>query len=341
VSIVVADRPAPLSRVWSGNKIIAEDLTGEDLSDVLELHADASAWWVLPRDREYGAVEVRHVAHALDLDEPAIKDLLADDRRAKFEALGQARLLITNAVSIDKERAQIMVHPVSIIATDRAVICLVDPTPDFRPAQLFIQKQAVIAKGGVEAAVQTVIAAVIASYEEALQWLEDSSDGLANILFEERPLDRPEQLYAFKLRTALSQLRRLTDPMRAVMTDIVDNPPHVRKVKAGRDHGLSRHWVVLAEHHTRVANAADALREALSSIFDTSLALAEVRLNQIVKKLSSWAAIIAVPTLVTGFVGMNVRFPLAATTAGFWVYLLLMVTASVVLYFVFRSKDWI
>ena len=341
MSTVVADRPAPLSRVWSGNKIIAEDLTGEDLSDVLELHSDASAWWVLPRDREYGAVEVRHVAHALDLDEPAIKDLLAEDRRAKFEAVGQARLLITNAVSVDKEHAQIMVHPVSIIATDRAVICLVDPAPDFKPAQLFIQKQEVIAKGGVEAAVQTVIAAVIASYEEALQWLEDSSDRLANILFEERPLDRPEQLYAFKLRTALSQLRRLTDPMRAVMTDIVDNPPHGRKVKAGRDHGISRHWMVLAEHHTRVANAADALREALSSIFDTSLALADVRLNQIVKKLSSWAAIIAVPTLVTGFVGMNVRFPLAATTAGFWVYLLLMVSASVVLYFVFRSKDWI
>jgi magnesium transporter len=341
VSTVVADRPAPLSRVWSGNKIIAEDLTGEDLSDVLELHSDASAWWVLPRDREYGAVEVRHVAHALDLDEPAIKDLLAEDRRAKFETLGQSRLLITNAVSVDKDRAQIMVHPVSIIATDRAVICLVDPTPEFQPSKLFIDKQEVIAKGGVEAAVQIVIAAVIASYEEALQWLEDSSDRLADILFGERPLDKQEQLHAFKLRAALSQLRRLTDPMRIVMTDIVDSPPQGRKAKAGRDQGIARHWLVLSEHHTRIANAADALREALSSIFDTSLALADVRLNQIVKKLSSWAAIIAVPTLVTGFVGMNVHFPLAATTTGFWVYFLLMITASVVLYFVFRAKDWV
>ena len=341
MSTTVADRPAPLSRVWSGNKIIAEDLTGEDLSDVLELHSDASAWWVLPRDHEYGAVELRHVAHALDLDEPAIKDLLAEDRRAKFESIGQARLLITNAVSVDKDRAQIMVHPVSMIATDRAVICLVDPTPDFQPAQLFLQKQDLIAKGGIEAAVHVVIAAVIRSYEDALQWLEDSSDSLANVLFGERPLDRPEQLYAFKLRSALSQLRRLTDPMRTVMTDILDNPPHARKGKPGRDPAISRHWVMLAEHHTRVANAADALREALSSIFDTSLALADVRLNQIVKKLSSWAAIIAVPTLVTGFVGMNVRFPLAATATGFWVYLLLMVAASVVLYFVFRAKDWL
>jgi magnesium transporter len=340
VSTAVADRPVPLSRVWSGNRIIAEDLTGEDLSDVLE-HSDASAWWVLPRDHDYGAIEVRHVAHALDLDEPAIKDLLADDRRAKFEAMGQARLVITNAVSVDKERAQIMVYPVSMIATDRAVICLVDPTRDFQPAQLFLQKEEVIAKGGIEAAVQTIIAAVISSYEDALQWLEESSDSLASVLFEERPLEKPEQLYAFKLRAALSQLRRLTDPMRTVMTDILDNPPQARRGKPGRDPALTRHWVMLSEHHTRVANAADALREALSSVFDTSLALADVRLNQIVKKLSSWAAIIAVPTLVTGFVGMNVRFPLAASTTGFWVYFLLMVTASVALYFVFRRMDWL
>ena len=249
VSTVVADRPAPLSRVWSGSKIIAEDLTGEDLSDVLELHSDASAWWVLPRDPDYGAVELRHVARALDLDELAIKDLLANDRRAKFEAIGQARLVITNAVSVHEDSAQILVHPVSMIATDRAVICLMEPTPDFQPAQLLVEKQELIARGGIEAAVQTVIAAVIRTYEDALQWLEDASDNLANVLFEERPLNRPEQLHAFKLRSALSQLRRLTDPMRTVMSDIVDRPPQGRKAKAGRDAAIGRHWVVLAEQH--------------------------------------------------------------------------------------------
>jgi magnesium transporter len=341
VSTIVAGRPAPLSRVWSGSKIIAEDLTGEDLSDVLELHSDASAWWILPRDADYGAVELRHVARALDLDELAIKDLLADDRRAKFEVIGQARLVITNAVSVHEDNAEILVHPVSMIATDRAVICLMDSTPDFQPAQLLVEKQEMIAQGGIEAAVQTVIAAAIRTYEEALRWLEDSGGDLANVLFGERPLNKPEQLRAFKLRSALSQLRRLTEPMRTVMRDIVDSPPQGRKGKAGRDPAIGRHWVMLAEQHDRVANAADALREALSSIFDTSLALADVRMNQIMKKLSGWAAIIAVPTLVTSFVGMNVGFPLHGSSIGFWVYFLLMVTAGVVLYLIFRARDWL
>jgi magnesium transporter len=341
VPTVVADRPTPVSRVWAGGKIIAEDLTGEDLSDVLELHSDASAWWVLPRDPDYGAVELRQVAHALDLDELAIKDLLAEDRRAKFEAIGQSRLVITNAVSVDKDHAQIHAHPVSIIATDRALICLTEPTPEFQPARLLVQQEELIAHGGVEAAVQSVIGAVIGTYEDAVQWLEDSSDELANVLFEERPLNKPEQLHAFQLRAALSQLRRLTDPMRTVMIDIVESPPRGRKAKTGRDTATGRHWAMLSEQHNRVANAADALREALSSVFDTSLALADVRLNQIMKKLSGWAAVLAVPTLVTSFVGMNVGFPLQGSGSGFWVYFLLMITASVVLYFVFRAKDWL
>ena len=327
--------------MWSGGKVIAEDLTGDDLSDVLQLHSDASAWWVLPRDGDYGAAELRDVAKALELDDLAVKDLLAQDRRAKFEAIGQARLVITNAVSVNRDRAEIAVHPISIVATDRALICLVNPTGDFHPAKVLARQEELLAHGGVEAALQLVITSVIETYETAVQWLEDASDQLADVLFEERPLNRPEQLHAFKLRKALSQLRRLTDPMRAVVADIVDNPPPGPR-KAGKPSPMiSRRWRLIAEQHQRAANAADALREALSSVFDASLALADVRMNQIMKKLTGWAAILAVPTLVTSFVGMNVGFPLYGSGVGFWVYFSVMITASVVLYFVFRARDWV
>src|SRR5215211_1290227 len=336
----LASRPAPVCRVWSRSKIIAEDLTGEDLSDVLELHSDASAWWVLPRENHYGAAELKDVANALDLDELAIKDLLAEDRRAKFETFGQARLVITNAVVVNRDRTEIRAVPISMIATDRALICLVDSTTGFRPAQLLQQSEDALTYGGVEAALQIVIGAIVNTYQEAVQWLEDSSDELANVLFEERPLDKLEQLHAFRLRSSLSQLRRLTDPMRTVMTDIMDNPPPSSKTK-NRDGGVGRRWKLVVEQHDRVANAADALREALASVFDTSLALADVRLNSIMKKLTGWAAIIAVPTLVTSFVGMNVRFPLVGSAAGFWLYLAIMIVTAVALYLLFRARDWI
>jgi magnesium transporter len=121
--------------------------------------------------------------------------------------------------------------------------------------------------------------------------------------------------------------------MRAVMDELTDSQPP--------DSRAGRRWEILREHHHRVANAADALREALSSVFDTSLALADLRMNEIMKQLTGWAAIVAVPTLVTGFAGQNVNFPLDGTEAGFWFYLAIMVISSVVLYVLFRRKQWI
>lgn len=343
MTIARASRPTPLSRVWAGDKIVAEDLTGEDLSDVLGLNSRASAWWVLPRDDHYASAEMRDVARALDLDELALKDLLSNDHRAKFEAVGQARLIITNAVVLNPDTITLEVHPVSIVVTDRALICLLAPNPDFHLAGMLAQQEQALAEGGVELALQLVLGAVIRTYEVAVEFLEDASDDLADALFEERPLDRGEQLRAFRMRTALSQLRRRTEPMRTVMDDLLATPARGKGQKDPTIDGttLTRRWVMLAEQQTRVANAADALREALASVFDTSLALADLRGNQIMKKLTGWAAIIAVPTLVTGFVGMNVSFPLDGTTAGFWVYLVLMVAASLVLFGVFRRKEWI
>ena len=333
-------RPTPLSRVWSGMKTIAEDLTGEDLGDVLELHSDASAWWVLTRDEPL-STEVHDVAHALDLDDLALKDLLATDGRAKYEEVGQARLVITNAVSVDAERARVATHPISIIATDRALICLADPCPGFQPAKLLSSKDELLARGGVEAGLQLLLDAVVHSYQTAVDWLEQSSDDLSDLLFDAHVLNKPQQLHAFKLRKALSELRRATEPMRTVLDDLRAAQPPVVKGKPARDRSVGRRWTMLDEQHDRIADAADRLRETLSSVFDTSLALNDVRLNQTMKKLTGWAAIIAVPTLVTGFVGMNVTFPLEGTVVGFWVYFAVMVAAGLILYGIFKGRDWV
>ena len=341
VTTVEASRPTPLSRVWSRSKIIAEDLTGEDLSDVLELHSDASAWWVLPRNDPYAERELRGVASALDLDELAIHDLLADDRRVKYERVGQARIVITGAVSVDDDRQEIHVHPLSIIATDRALICLAGDTEALRPAQVLSGQTDNLATYGIEAALPLVLNAVVASYEDAVDWLEQRGDQLADVLFEERPLDKPSQLRAFRLKRALSTLRQLTEPMRAVLDDVIQDLPPVSKANRGRSSLSARAWNALSERHTRVANAANAQGEALNTIFQTSLSLVDMRSNEIMKKLSGWAAIIAVPTLVSGFVGMNVSFPFEGSATGFWIYFVIMVTTAVVLFLLLRARGWV
>jgi magnesium transporter len=59
------------------------------------------------------------------------------------------------------------------------------------------------------------------------------------------------------------------------------------------------------------------------------------------KKVTSWAAIIAVPTAITGFYGQNVPYPGFGHVSGFWASSALIVTISGILYVVFRLQDWL
>jgi magnesium transporter len=59
------------------------------------------------------------------------------------------------------------------------------------------------------------------------------------------------------------------------------------------------------------------------------------------KKVTSWAAIIAVPTLITGWYGMNVPYPGLGQTWGVVAAAILVLVGSGALYLIFKRKDWL
>jgi magnesium transporter len=64
-------------------------------------------------------------------------------------------------------------------------------------------------------------------------------------------------------------------------------------------------------------------------------------MNVIMKKATSWAAIIAVPTAITGFYGQNLPFPGSGTHWGVLTSVGLIAVLSVLLYLTFKRKDWL
>ena len=79
----------------------------------------------------------------------------------------------------------------------------------------------------------------------------------------------------------------------------------------------------------------------MTTILETNLTIQGNRLNVITKKVTSWAAIIAVPTAVTGFYGQNLPYPGFAANSGFLMSSALIVLLSGALYVAFRVKDWL
>jgi len=91
----------------------------------------------------------------------------------------------------------------------------------------------------------------------------------------------------------------------------------------------------------RVADWIDSLRDLVTTLLETNLTIQGNRMNLIMKKVTSWAAIIAVPTAVTGFYGQNVPYPGFGDQFGLWSSMVLMIGGSVGLYLAFKKNDWL
>jgi magnesium transporter len=95
------------------------------------------------------------------------------------------------------------------------------------------------------------------------------------------------------------------------------------------------------DHVLRAAEWTDSLRDLVTTILETNLTIQGNRMNVITKQVTSWAAIVAVPTLITGFYGMNVPYPGFGEEWGFLTSLGVMIIAVIVLYYAFRRNDWL
>ena len=79
----------------------------------------------------------------------------------------------------------------------------------------------------------------------------------------------------------------------------------------------------------------------ITTIFETNLSLQDARLNTVMKKLTAWAAIIAVPTAITGYFGQNVLYPGYSTQWGFVFSTAVIVIIAGGLYLLFHRKEWL
>jgi magnesium transporter len=104
---------------------------------------------------------------------------------------------------------------------------------------------------------------------------------------------------------------------------------------------LHPYYQDIYDHVLRATEWTESLRDLVTTILETNLTIQGNRMNIITKKVTSWAAIIAVPTFVTGLYGMNVPYPGFGRAWGFGASFVIMVVLAVVLYVAFRRNDWL
>ena len=140
---------------------------------------------------------------------------------------------------------------------------------------------------------------------------------------------------AYELAADLAALRRVVAPMQEVMARLMRTDSHLL------DEILDPYYRDVYDHALRATETVDAARDRVDRIADTQLNEQGAQLNEITKKLAAWAAIIAVPTAVTGFYGQNVPYPGFGQHWGFIVSCIVMIGLAGELFFVLRRNDWL
>lgn len=322
----------PRTRCYRLGVLTDEGFSLDDVSD--HLRDESSVVWVDLCAPELEDLQL--VADELGLHTLAVEDATSGRQRPKFDRYAGHDFLTAYAVHLDVATGVLVSGEIAAFITPSALVT-VRKDDEFPIDGLLTQwdENPDLTKYGVGALVHGLLDFVVDGHFDAVQSLDDEIEKLEDLLFDDRPHERDLQRRSFELRKSLVHLRRVVLPMREVVNALLR-----------RDVGLvaqelTPYYQDVYDHVLRATEWTESLRDLVTTILETNLTIQGNRLNIITKKVTSWAAIIAVPTAITGFYGQNVPYPGFSHGSGFITSTVLIVALSTALYLAFKRKDWL
>jgi magnesium transporter len=281
------------------------------------------------------AADLESIREELGLHELAVEDALAEYERPKLDRYKTHLFLAAYSVALDATTGELASHEVAAFITKNALVTV-------RKDRGFDIDDVVRRWDSTDVRTVTtgflvygLLDHVVDSHFEAVQSLDTEIEALEDQLFADDPRDKEVQRRTFALRKSLVMLRRVVLPMREVVNSLL------RRDLGLVDPELLPYYQDLYDHVLRATEWTESLRDLVTTILETQLTARGNRLSVITKQVTSWAAIIAVPTAVTGFYGQNVPYPGFGRVAGFWTSTLIILGMAGGLYVIFRRKGWL
>ncbi|MER0448406.1 magnesium transporter CorA family protein [Streptomyces sp. Edi4] len=321
------------TRLYRSGTLALEDFPAEDISEYID-EPGVTVWLDLSAP---GPADFAMISEEFGLHELAVEDARHEHQRPKLDRYRTHAFLSAYAVRTDPDSGRVSTSELSVFVTENALITV-------RPDERFSIEEVVerwdnnadLAKHGVGYLLHGLLDHIVDGYFAAVQDLDDRIEAVEDLLFDEgRQQIDTVQRGSYQLRKSLSRLRRVVLPMREVVNSLLRRDLHIVAEP------LLPYYQDVYDHVLRAGEWTESLRDMIGSIMETNLTVQGNRMNLIMKKVTSWASIIAVPTAITGFYGQNVPYPGFSTQTGFITSTAAIIILSVVLYAAFKRKDWI
>ena len=320
------------TRLYRDGRLELEGFPVAEISD--HLADEAVTIWLDLRDPDHGDLSV--LSEEFGLHPLAVEDAVQEHQRPKLDRYQTHLFLNAYGARLDAETGQLATSELAAFVTARALITVrKDDGLDIGAVVERWDASPDLAGSGVGGLLYGLLDFIVDGHFEAVQSLDDAVETLEDQLFPDVPQDMQVQQRSYRLRKSLALLRRVVLPMREVVNSLLRRDLEVIPAP------MAPYFQDVYDHVLRATEWTESLRDLVTTILETNLTIQGNRLNVITKKVTSWAAIIAVPTLITGYYGMNVPYPGFSEPVGFAVSVAVIVIAAVVLYLVFKRKDWL
>jgi magnesium transporter len=278
---------------------------------------------------------LKRVKDEFGLHELAVEDAHTAHQRPKIEVYGNSLFVVLRTVQI-KEGNGFEFGETHFFVGENFII-----TVRHRSSISYVNVRATcessphLLKKGQGFALYAVMDFIVDQYFPVIEDLEMQLEKIEDKIFKEKPTrETTEQIY--QLKRDLLEVRRAVSPL----IDICNRLMRFEYKFISEE--TRTYFRDVYDHVIRINEGVENARELLSTALEANFSLISISQNDVSKKFAGWAAIIALPTMVAGFYGMNfAQIPEAQWRYGFHFTIILTVCACGLLYYFFKRSGWL
>jgi magnesium transporter len=279
--------------------------------------------------------ELDELARLFSLHELAVEDAGLEHQRPKIEDYDESYFIVLKTAHYHEEEEIVHFGEISVFAGPGYVVAVRrGPGSELKTARARLEARPDLLKLGPSSAVWAITDKVVDDYLPVVDGIEDDIEEVENDVFDDDIPAPTQRIY--HLKREVIEFHRGVSPLL--------NPLAALEVGAfaAVPEELRRYFRDIADHARRVDEQVSSQRELLTSVLEANLALVSVNQNEVIKRISSVAGIIAVPTFIASVYGMNfTHIPELNWYYGYFIALGLMAVCVAALVAFFRRINWI
>jgi magnesium transporter len=280
--------------------------------------------------------ELEAVGSEFGLSELAVEDAQHAQQRPKIERYEDMLFVVLRTAYHDASTHGITLGEIHLfIGPDYVIVVRHGGDPlDLEQIRQRAERKPELMKLGPSAVLYAVMDEVVDDYGPVVETLSSEIEHVEGDVFSDEVVDVTHRIYS--LKREVLEVRRATAPLVVPLERV--HQGDYREIHAE----IRPYFRDIHDHLQRANDQIESFRELLTGILEANIALVSVRQNDIVQKISGWAAILAVPTLISGVYGMNFQhMPELNWAAGYPYALGLMLVLSASLYALLRRIGWL